>query len=279
MKSQLNKIGAISDTEIVLFNKMSSILSLNHNVTFIGKTHGQHVSFHSNTVNQVATREIYDLWIITFSPIKKRARMTFLQAKFHHGPLNFQQRVFSGDYFQYELLSSRPHLSRVIGNRFNFPLNILSFSCCSSIGSYGVFFIDKSNKIDLVYCSAKFLMPQSAPPITYGQSPIHLSLPTVKPGIKYCTYGVCAEKVLCLSINKFTKSLLSLEIGAELIHFPQIISFVQSILIQYQNDNTIKEFLKFSDTIERDTLNKDGIKSDGIPINIFVINTDKKASH
>lgn len=279
MKRRLNKIATISDTEIGLFNKMSSILSQNYHVSFIGKTHGQHVSFNSNAINQVATREISDLWIITFSPTKQRARMTFLQAKYHRGTLNSQPRIFSGDYFQYELLSLRPNLSRVVGRRFNFPLNILSFSCCSSIGSYGVFFIDNSNKIDLVYCSAKFLIPLGAPPTVYGQVPIDLSLPTANRSIKLCRCRICSEKVVCLSINKFTKSLLSLEIGAELKHFPQIISFVRSSLIQYKNDNTINQFLKFSDKMISDTINNDDTKSDGVPINIFIVNTDKKASH
>ena len=153
---------------------MSSILSARYNVTFVGVTHQQYVSFHCKNINQIATREISDLWIISFSPSLQKARMTFLQAKYHRANLSQQHRTFRGDYFQYELLSQRPTLTTIVGQKFNFPPDILSFSCCGSIGSYGVFFIDNNDQIDLAYCSAEYLTTNSILPTAYGQYLIDL---------------------------------------------------------------------------------------------------------
>lgn len=280
MKIELNKISTTKDSEIDLFKNMSSILSARYNVTFVGVTHQQYVSFHSNNINQIATREISDLWIISFSPSSQKARMTFLQAKYHRANLNQQHRTFSGDYFQYELLSQRPTLTTIVGQKFNFPLDILSFSCCGSIGSYGVFFIDNNDQINLAYCSAEYLTTNSILPTAYGQYLIDLDIPCYPQYLtSSCACNSCTELVSCFDIDTFINSILALEIGAELTFYPNILSFVRNIIQQNNNSLTTNQFINFSNNFTTvGNTNDNDTKFDGLPTNILIINSDEKIS-
>src|ERR1035437_4950827 len=119
MKRELNLKYKSVFTEIDLFQEMANILKTSYKVSFVRETHKHMVNFKSVTIAQTIQREISDLWIITFSPTKRIAKMTFLQAKFHRGGLK-DPFEFNGDFFQYELLSNRPDIVNV-GRRFNFP--------------------------------------------------------------------------------------------------------------------------------------------------------------
>lgn len=275
MKIELNSISTTTNSEIELFEKMRSILSTRYNVTYIEKTHRQSVSYYSNTIKQLATREISDLWIISFSPSKQRVRMTFLQAKYHRAILDQNNTTFYADYFQYELLSQRPILTAIVGRRLNFPLDILSFSCCSSIGSYGVFFIDNNRQIDLAYCSAGYLKTNSSLPTSYGQKPIYLNIPyNAIHQLTPCGCG-CSELVSCFDIDTFTKSILNLEIGVELSFYPNILRYVQAVIQQLNNTATTNQFIEFVNNFPTNNSN-DNINVDGSPSNILLINTDEK---
>jgi hypothetical protein len=281
MKTELNNISTISDSEITLFRNMSSILSARYNVAFVGETHKQSVAYNSPQVGHVATREISDLWIIAFSPTKQRVRMTFLQAKYHRANLNHLHRTFSGDYFQYELLSQRPRLNAIIGRRFNFPLDILSFSCCNSVGSYGVFFID-NNQVDLAYCSANQLTTKNNLPKTYvkGRSyPVDLEIPyNVAHQLLLCPCNLCSELISCFDIDTFTNSILQLEIGAELVHFPNILTFVRSVLQRQTTNTTINQLITFIDNQQPPVTIDNNASFDGLPTNLLIINIDEKTS-
>jgi hypothetical protein len=258
---------------------MSSILSTNYNVAFVEETHQQYVSYKSLQVGQIATREISDLWIISFSPTKQRVRMTFLQAKYHRATLNHFHRTFKGDYFQYELLSQRPMLTAVVEQRYNFPLDILSHSCCDSIGSYGIFFIDNSNHIDLAYCSANYLTVTNALPRKYASYLAHLNIPyNNTPQISLCACNQCSELISCFDIDTFTNSILQLEIGAELIHFPSILTFIRSVLQRQTTNTTLSQLIDFIDSQQYQVLNDDNANFDGLPSNLLIINTDEKKS-
>ena len=277
MKIELNNISTINDSEITLFRNMSTILSAKYNVAFVGETHQQYVSYNSAQIRQIATREISDLWIISFSPSQNKMRMTFLQAKYHRANLNNLQRTFSGDYFQYELLSQRPLLTAIVGHRYNFPSDILSFSCCGSIGSYGVFFIDNKNQIDLAYCSANYLTMTSPLPRTYAAYRVNLDIPyNNTPVLALCTFNQCAELVSCFDIDTFTNSILKLEIGAELTPYPGILTFVRSVLQQQTTNATISQLINFIDSLQPAATNNDNINFDGLPSNLLIINTDEK---
>lgn len=281
MKSELNKISTIKDSEITLFRNMSSILSAKYSVTFIGETHQQYVSYQSAQVRQTATREISDLWIIAFSPTKRKVRMTFLQAKYHRGILDNLNRIFVGDYFQYELLSQRPTLTAIVGHRYNFPLDILSFSCCNSVGSYGVFFIDNKNQIDLAYCCANNLSTTTALPSSYSSYRVDLDIPFFNTHtFNSCNCKTCSELISCFDIDTFTNSILKLEIGAELTYHPTILSFVRNVLRQQTSNTTVNQLTNFIDNSGIITATANDNVFDGLPTNLLIINTDEEqASH
>jgi hypothetical protein len=237
---------------------MSSILSSKYDVAFIDETHRHYVKYHSEQVGRVAKREISDLLIISFSPTKQKARMTFLQAKYHRANLNQSHTTFKGDFFQFELLSKRPMLINCSGNKFNFPLDILSFSCCSSVGSYGVFFIDRNKQVDLAYCTAKYLTTTSS--------------------LTSCRCSSCSELVSCFDIDTFTNSILALEIGAELTFFPNILMFVQGIIMNNNISTTTNQFINFINNSPFKGTNDpiDSTNLGGSPINILIINADER---
>jgi hypothetical protein len=286
MKAELNQKSKTHYTEIDLFRNMSSILSSKYQVSFIEETHLQKVVYNSQQINQAATREISDLWIIAFSPSQTRARMTFLQAKYHRAILDSMNTKFSGDYFQYELLSTRPTLSSIVGIKCNFPLDILSFSCCDSVGSYGVFFIDNNNQIDLAYCTANHLTTNSPLPAFYTSTtaPVKLDIP-YSPVNQYtlCSFQTHSELISCFDIDSFTQSLINLEIGAELIPYPIILAFVKTVLKQKGTDPTVTQLLNFIDRLlPPPNIVAAGADAndnfDGLPCTLLLINTDEKGN-
>ena len=255
---------------------MSTILSTKYKVTFIGETHQQYVSFQSAQIGSPAKREISDLWIIAFSPTKNRVRMTFLQAKYYRGLLGQHHRIFNADYFQYELLATRPQLIAVHGQRFNFPSDILSISCCDSVGSYGVFFIDNNRQVDLAYSCANSLTPQSPLPAYYSSFKVDLEIPFNSTNFyQNCSCSICPQELIsCFDIDSFTNALVNLEIGAEIHFFPHILYFVKRVLSPYINQAAVKDLTNLIDTIPPIPTNDVNEDFEGIPTNILVINTD-----
>ena len=276
MKQELNNVASTSNSEVDLFRHMSAILSQYYHVSFVGETHQQYVAYHSTQINQTATREISDLWIIAFSPNQQKARMTFLQAKYKRSNLNHQQPDFAGEYFQYELLSQRPVLTAVLGQRYHFPPDVLSFSCCDSIGSYGVFYIDTNNEIDMAYCSASHLTASSVLPLAYAQAAISLQFPGTANVITLCTLNQCQELISTFDIDDFTNALLRLEVGGEITFDPGIMVFVRNVLQQYATDPAIGQLLNFIDNQKPESDNPDNVVFDGMPVNLLVINVDGK---
>lgn len=153
MKLELNKyIKHKPDCgEIELFREVHNYLSRKHICIFIDETHQQYVRFTSPTTNCVKKKELSDLWVIAYSPQLKRARMTFLQAKFEKKTVSIPFN-FKGDYFQYDLLSKRPKITDL--SKFNFPEEILSGAMSDSVGSFGVFYFDSKGKIDFAFSIA-----------------------------------------------------------------------------------------------------------------------------
>ncbi|MCG6150345.1 hypothetical protein LFX15_18760 [Leptospira levettii] len=157
MKKELNRFinSKVNFGEIDLFREFSNILSKKYITTFIEETHQQYVSFNSLNNCQIK-REISDLWIIAYSKKTKKARMTFLQAKFEKKNRNTSIPFrFKGDYFQYELLANRPIINSK--NKFNFPADILSSALSDSVGSFGIFYYDARSRINFAYSIAKYL--------------------------------------------------------------------------------------------------------------------------
>lgn len=267
MKVELNRKFTAGDTEVDLFRKMADVLSLTYNVTFVEETHQQYVTYISPQMLVPSTREISDLWIITYSPQQRRSRMTFLQAKYRRGNMGPAQPSFHAEYFQYELMSKRPTLTGSTSKQFAFPNDILSFSCLHSLGSYGVFYVDSSGDLDLSYCCAHYLSTSNLPPRNYASYAITLDMPgSSANSIGYCTHGSWTELICCFDIDKFTNSLLQLEIGAELIG-TGITGFVEDVLRSKSGDMVVAEYLEFLNDNKPSTVREDSEYSEGLPDN------------
>jgi hypothetical protein len=274
MKKELNRKITAGDTEVDLFRKMADVLSATYNVTFVEETHQQYVTYMSPRMLVPSTREISDLWIITYSPEKKRSRMTFLQAKYHRGIMGPTQPSFHAEYFQYELMSRRPKLTKSSSKRFAFPNNILSFSCLHSLGSYGVFYVDSSGDIDLSYCCAHYLSTSAPAPRKYSSYKITLDMPASSANrIGHCTHGSWDELICCFDIDKFTKSLLKLEIGAELVG-TGITSFVEDVLRSKSGNPEVANYLQFLSNNRPPSLVTGYDASDDLPESIIGLLSD-----
>lgn len=278
MKVQLNSLWRRTDSEVDLFRKMSDVLKLTYNLTFVQETHQRRITYYSNTISQNAQRELSDLWIIAFSPSQKRIRTTFLQAKYHRANL-LPSGIFHADYFQFELLSTRANLLN--GGTFNFPLDTLSSGCCDSVGCYGIFYIDNSASIDMAYCTAKLLSNTSVPPTSYRQVAVNLSFPNLPIAVNNCSCNVCSELNYTYDIDFFTQNLLELNIGAEVQFHPTLLTFIKGLILTLPSTTAVNQLINTIDNIfeSRDIIvDTTGNAEDGSP-NILIINVDEKASH
>lgn len=172
VQAQPTRFGNLS--EVNLFRQMMLCFKFYYGATvIIDETHSRYVGFASTdpTTKQPirnVTREISDLHIITYSPLLRVARETYLQAKVARNGYGLQADgtfKFNGDWFQYDLLSRRPQLLRPLKKKPYYrcscnPL-FLSSAIFPSIGSYGVFYVDGNNQIDFAYQPANLLRLQS----------------------------------------------------------------------------------------------------------------------
>lgn len=278
MKSQLNLVVVPGDTEISLFRKMSIILSSSYHVSFVEEIHARLVQYTSVAISADAVRELGDLWIIAYSPTQGVAKMTFLQAKYLRRNLALRGR-FRADFFQYELLATRPAL--VNGGTFNFPSDILSFSCCDSVGSYGVFYKNSSKEIDFAYCSAALLTATSPSPTSYGKFNVRVEFPTATQSVNDCHCHVCSELNYTYDIDDFTQNLLQLNIGVDIHHYPHILAYLQSFLPRARNADTavngLAAFLNGTPNRPHDGFNGDDFNDDEpLPGHMLIINVDPK---
>lgn len=189
-------------SEVNLFRQMMFAFKFFYGATVIvNETHQNYVGF--NTTNPTThspihntTKEISDLHIITYSPKRKIARETYLQAKVARGKDGLQPNgtfTFHGDWFQYDLLSRRPQLLYPSKKKAYWRLwcnpDFLHSAILPSIGSYGVFYQDQNKQIDFAYQPANVLNLQT-PYTTIGQFCINTNLqkynsPNIIPDLQY----------------------------------------------------------------------------------------------
>jgi hypothetical protein len=271
MKTELNNRYKKGWGEIKLFEEMSDILKNTYNVSYVGKTHAHYVSFASKVIKQRIRREISDLWIIMYSKKRKIAKMIFLQAKFHKTK-TYLPFKFTGEYFQYELLSWRPEIKN-IGKRFKFPSNILSFTENDSIGTFGTFYFDNNNKIDFAFAVASLLKPNKIG-TQKTQTPIFLDFPNINNNSCLIKIGrnYEIEIVATLNIDCFAQSLLKLRIGAEFQTNYQLRSTVGGILRNSpaKDDVVVTDFLNSFDANSNDS------QQNALITNFMIINVDPK---
>lgn len=274
MKIELNFKYRRGFSEVDLFQEMANILKTKYKLSFVRETHRHLVEFDSITISKKVQREISDLWIITYSPIRKSAKMTFLQAKFHRKALK-SPFEFSGEFFQYELLSKRPNIVN-IGRRYDLPNDVLSFAKNDSIGTYGVFYFDTARKIDMAYSTAALLNPKR---IATENRNTNVKLVFSNIDYSFCILNILDETQFelasTLNIDCFVNGLLNFMIGAEIQSNMNMLSTVKSIIEKLPQDDGTMGFIEFIDSLGINYNSKKSDTTEGICGNILFINVDK----
>lgn len=248
VKKELNlRLKGKPINEIILFREIHSILNTKFNSILIEEAHQHKISYKSKALNNFIKREISDLLIITFSIKMKKAKMTFLQAKYkREKTLNGKEFSFKGDFFQYELLATRPTITNHSA-KFNFPSNILSFSNFDSIGSFGVFYNDTKGRLDMAYAVAKDLSVKKKV-TSKKQSSRTLYFPKLSQNsftIKV-NNNIPVELRASQTINCFTTGLLHMLIGGEFINQKSIVQFLINYFNSRPKTETIsQQFLSY----------------------------------
>jgi hypothetical protein len=213
--------------EVVLFRALAHALSQKYKTLYLEETHQRYVEFNSIAISAPIQREISDIWIISFSRKTNEARMTFLQAKFDKKPKTSRIFKFSGEYFQYELLSDRPLIKDVSTNTNLFPDDVLSYTTFDSVGTFGVFYYDSNGDFDLAYCIASFLQCTSKAKIKKQTTKI-LKFPPFS-CLHYPCFRYINELICTTDMDTFEFYLTSMLIGAPIHQNLKVIIMLQRI--------------------------------------------------
>ncbi len=185
------------------------------------------------------TKEISDVFFVVFSPIKRIARMTHLQAKLKNKilPILANKHAFSFtlDVGQYHMLHNRLPINDPKGI---YPRDILSFPLYSdSVSSYGVFYLDGNSQYDMAFEIASLVSYSKNKPYKFAYSQLihsfatandvwgytnikHLEAMPMLPYIHHycdiCWEGCCEyvpELLSTVSVDTFENELLKLHVG------------------------------------------------------------------
>jgi hypothetical protein len=274
MKTEINTFikGRSTFNELDLFREIQNYLSKKYICTFIEETHQKQVEFKSILTNCVVSREISDLWIITYSQRNKKAKMTFLQAKYekNKNPITIPFS-FTGDYFQFELLSQRPKITDK--SSFKFPTTILSNSVSDSVGSFGVFYRDYKNRIDFSFSIASDLKTKSNANFKTKNKKLYF-----KESVDYSSFSIVCKKNRDLELRStlnadcFESSLLNMYIGTPIEDDKYILNFLRAYFEKKKEEN-ISDFLLFLTSIGAELTETITSLND---MNILLINVDRK---
>lgn len=290
MKNELNDFFYKNKNvgEVELFREMQKILSKKHHSIFIEETHQNYVEFQPSIIgSNIQRKEICDLCILTYSPRKREARMTFLQAKCYKNDKTIKPPFrFKGDYLQYDLLSKRPEIEGT-GALINIPKNILSGALLDSVGTFGIFYFDTNKQIDFAYAIASDLKVKykvEADKINKNNGVSRtIYFPLITDGkslnILSTTY---IELRSTLNADYFEYSLINLHIGTPIENDKEVLNYIGRLLLaKLKNEDKIKEnFKSFLKVMETDTNGIDPQTENNIlafPSNyILLINVDAK---
>ncbi len=199
---------------------------------FKSKTNCKILETHQNYVRQLPSNkrcEISDLLIISYSHRLHQAKINFLQAKlasFKDANLGLVSSPHGIDYFkfkldstQYRLLKDLPYINP---GKTGLPSNILFDACTESITSYGVFYKEKDDKINMAYEITSLLQPVDPSNVNIGSGSklCYFNTTSDSHGRKrrnkcYCPTSIGQYDVLStLSANKFESALLNFQIGS-----------------------------------------------------------------
>ncbi|MCX5804075.1 MAG: hypothetical protein NTU69_11200 [Proteobacteria bacterium] len=252
MKNEINKaIKKISKpNEVRIFKAMAKSLTSRYaSACFVKESHRCYVRYNSCAANKSVKREISDLVIVSY--LKNSVKLCFLQAKYHRTSIQGKRFLdFTGDYFQWELLNSRPKIENC-GRKLCFPPNILSFTKYNSIGSFGVFYRDSKGKIDMLYSIAKLIKPKAV-----KCDPKNAKATLCFPGTSSCpkiAYKNQSEREMFSTcyINQFEKGLLLHKIGAPVNSNSEAASFIAGILTAAKSNNNDPDLNRMTDEVMR----------------------------
>ena len=215
MKKQINAV--ISTTtkkvdEVFLFTELMNNLNNNNaSSCFVKSVHSNagYIDYFSTMTNSIKKIEIADLLIINHNTTKNETRICFLQAKYKKNSYK-SFLSFNGDALQWELLRTKPDVIDTYNN--GFPSDILNFTKYQTITSYGIFYKDVLNQVDLLFTLPEHLAPSKFQKRTTlkfngtGNCPIH-----------NCTKGVCPKETISICyLDGFENELYRGNIGAPL---------------------------------------------------------------
>ena len=294
LKNALNN--GVHRDEVSLFMAMIAYFRNNYASVVVEKTHGHRVNY--DAINPYANwgsvqKEISDVCFIVFSRMKDIARITHLQAKWRSTPFDsasIARFEFELDAGQYHMLSNR---LPVYGSKI-YPVDMLSYPLYSdSIASYGVFYPNASNEIEMAFELASLLSNTSDAlfahkgekrdfqfatlDTNYGYVNKYLAIldRQVPEWIKdkicrfYCVhrYESFYELLTTLDTQTFEDELLDLHVGTRLDINPEHLEKLCSALTAKGNNNnaTMQAFQDFtSHVMERNRSDQDEMR-DRIP--------------
>lgn len=285
LKDALNN-PQINRDEVSLFEEMVKYFRGNYSSAVIDQTHKHSVSFNAVKPYEnwgTVTKEISDVFFIVFSEKRRIARMTHLQAKFKKGQYNrtqIPQFKFYLDAGQYHLLSNR---LPICDPQNIYPWDILSFPLYSdSVASYGVFYFNLYNQIEMAYEISSLLSSGSRKPFTkkddkplyqfasletnYGYLNKNQSLLSQKLPQEFkdwmCYYncvirhGFSYELLSTLDTNTFEQELINLHVGTRFEfnsdHLAHLCAFFEA---QQKSNNVVGKFRWFTNATLRNNDN------------------------
>jgi hypothetical protein len=274
LKKELNLYKQLNSKvgEIALFREMQRILSEKYKCTFISETHQQYVNFKSPTTSCLKRRELSDLWLISYSPKKMHARMTFLQAKLERKPFSNGLFKFKGDYYQHDLLSKRPLIINA-NKKFNFPDNILKNSILESVGSFGIFYFDNKNNLDFAYSTASDIQG-IIKKASCKTKTIQLHFKALHSNtVTHIKTKKLIELRQTLNADCFEFGLINLIVGTPIID-KDIISYLKIFLEKIKDeDSTVMDFLNYLSLVDDNNIENTNFNKKRFT-NLFLINVD-----
>lgn len=204
-------------SEVNLFRHMAKMFQQRYGAIVVEETHQHYVYFaEGNTLSGNVIwrkKEISDILIIAYSPVKVMARATFLQAKVARGRdgLHSGRFFFHGDSHQYNLLSERP-LFDVPSMRLK-DVDVLHNAVLPSIGTYGVFY-ENNGRVNFAYQPANLLgcLRSNSSGIALFEMDFNgpqYSVPKLIPDLQYT-----------LSMNEFEYAVTHLLVGSPIVLDP-----------------------------------------------------------
>ena len=260
--NQQKKYNAIfsKDGEIQMFRRLADGIAAKCPSVFTPEMHCKGYVRFLTKFGMKRTVEISDLLIVCQK--NNRIKISFLQAKKHHNKNKVNTTSvldFKADLLQYDLLNRAPDVEAT-NKKYPFPPNILNFSPTKSLRTYGTFYLDSNNEINMLYSATSELtppkkIPQSIAPKSHPQ--ITLKYNDIKNTNLYASNKKNPmDCVGAKDVNTFADELMQFNIGAELfVNDPKVkpvVDYISHLLNNRLADVNalIDNALKYKSTIK-----------------------------